>query len=213
MADPFAPRIFRVVAATDESELGERAVATALDQARGQSPAELHVVRVIDDMSGAWPGLLEDAREAAAQRARQELQERVARLVASRALSRTEPTQVVVHLRVGDPAAQIARLALDVDADLVVIGSHGRRGISRMIVGSVAEKTIRLAPCAVMVVKPTQPGAEEAMPEPPCPACTARRFETRGEHWWCDEHDKHRERPHVYSHSKVLSLRESMRFD
>lgn len=159
MEAPFTPRIFRVVAATDDSELGDSAIAAAAEQARGRSPAELHVVSVIDDMAGAWPGLLEDAREATAQRSRRQLAEHVARLVASSPAGAACPLQVVVHVRVGDPASQIARLAGDLDADLLVVGSHGRHGFSRMIVGSVAERVIRLAPCSVMVVKDEGPSA------------------------------------------------------
>jgi len=50
----------------------------------------------------------------------------------------------VAHFRRGSPAENIAQLAADLDADLVVVGSHGRRGIERLFLGSVAERTLRL---------------------------------------------------------------------
>ena len=53
----------------------------------------------------------------------------------------------------GDPAAQIVRYAADAGIDLIVMGTHGRTGLERMLLGSVAEQTLRGAPCSVLVVK------------------------------------------------------------
>jgi nucleotide-binding universal stress UspA family protein len=53
----------------------------------------------------------------------------------------------------GDPADQIIRHATDEHMDLVVMGTHGRTGLSRLLLGSVAEKVLRGAPCSVLVAK------------------------------------------------------------
>src|SRR5213079_2794564 len=53
----------------------------------------------------------------------------------------------------GDPAAEIARYAADAGIDVIVIGTHGRTGVDRLVMGSVAEKVMREAPCSVLVVK------------------------------------------------------------
>ena len=53
----------------------------------------------------------------------------------------------------GDPATEIVRLARDAGIELIVMGTHGRTGTERMIVGSVAERVLRDAPCSVLVVK------------------------------------------------------------
>jgi nucleotide-binding universal stress UspA family protein len=53
----------------------------------------------------------------------------------------------------GPAATTIARAAKDWPADLIVIGSHGRRGIRRALLGSVAEGVMRNAPCPVLVVR------------------------------------------------------------
>lgn len=53
----------------------------------------------------------------------------------------------------GDPGSQIANFAREKEAGLIVISSHGRRGIPRMFLGSVAERTVRLAPCPVLVLR------------------------------------------------------------
>ena len=53
----------------------------------------------------------------------------------------------------GDPAGEIVRYATDAGIDLIVMGTHGRTGLERMLLGSVAEQTLRGAPCSVLVVK------------------------------------------------------------
>jgi len=53
----------------------------------------------------------------------------------------------------GDPSAQIVRTARSTRADLIVIGTHGRRGVSKFLLGSVAERVIATAPCPVLTVR------------------------------------------------------------
>jgi len=53
----------------------------------------------------------------------------------------------------GDPASQIVRYADDIRADVIVLGTHGRTGVDRQVLGSVAEKVMREATCSVLVVK------------------------------------------------------------
>lgn len=54
----------------------------------------------------------------------------------------------------GDPAAEILRTAREIDCDLLILGTHGRRGLQRALFGSVAEKVVRTAPCPVLTVRP-----------------------------------------------------------
>ena len=53
----------------------------------------------------------------------------------------------------GDPGSGIVQIAKDMDAGLIVISSHGRTGIPRLLLGSVAERVVRLAPCPVLVLR------------------------------------------------------------
>jgi len=53
----------------------------------------------------------------------------------------------------GDPASEIVRYGRDAGIDLIVMGTHGRTGVERLLMGSVAEKVLRDAPCSVLVVK------------------------------------------------------------
>ena len=79
--------------------------------------------------------------------------------------------QVEYHVRDGDAAAEILTLAQQSHCDLIVLGTHGRSGVSRLLMGSVAEAVLRKAPCPVLTVKqplletgsaPKEPGKEAA---------------------------------------------------
>jgi nucleotide-binding universal stress UspA family protein len=64
------------------------------------------------------------------------------------------PKIAVSHVLLeGDPAAEIARYAADAHIDVIVIGTHGRTGVDRAEMGSVAERVMREAACSVLVVK------------------------------------------------------------
>ena len=60
---------------------------------------------------------------------------------------------VRIEVRLGDPSTEIVDFAKDIAADLIVLPSHGRKGISRFLIGSVAERVVRLSPCPVLVIK------------------------------------------------------------
>jgi nucleotide-binding universal stress UspA family protein len=65
-----------------------------------------------------------------------------------------DPNIVVNHVFLeGDPATQIVRYARESASDMIVMGTHGRTGMERLLLGSVAEKVLRDATCTVMVVK------------------------------------------------------------
>jgi len=79
-----------------------------------------------------------------------------------RMLEEIKPTDAQVpyqhRLITGDPAAAIARLVEDENVDLIVMGTHGRTGLSRLLMGSVAEAVVRRAKCPVLTYK--QPAAQ-----------------------------------------------------
>jgi nucleotide-binding universal stress UspA family protein len=67
------------------------------------------------------------------------------------------------HFAEGDPAKEILRAAREVASDLIIMGTHGRTGLSRLLMGSVAEQVVRRAPCPVLTVKDPVPAAELAV--------------------------------------------------
>jgi nucleotide-binding universal stress UspA family protein len=64
-----------------------------------------------------------------------------------------EGVGVEQHVGVGRPASEVVRVAQETGCDLIVMGTHGRSGIRRLLMGSVAEKVMRTAPCPVLTVK------------------------------------------------------------
>lgn len=84
-----------------------------------------------------------------------------------------DPLIAVDHrLLEGDPAAEIVTLAREVGCDLIVMGTHGRTGIGRLLMGSVAESILRKAPCPVLTVKGSVP--EEILQPVPAETVEAR---------------------------------------
>lgn len=75
----------------------------------------------------------------------------LANLVASENLGRLKPR---MEVRVGSPAGEIVAAAHDLKADLLCIGTHGRGGLAHFLLGSVAEKIVRQAPCPVLTIRP-----------------------------------------------------------
>jgi nucleotide-binding universal stress UspA family protein len=67
-------------------------------------------------------------------------------------VGKTVPIETVVFWG-GDPSSEICILAERQGVDLIVMGTHGRTGLKRMLIGSVAERTIRHAPCSVLTIR------------------------------------------------------------
>lgn len=134
----------RVVVPFDFSEQAEQALDSAQTFAAGQSG--LHVVHVLPTIELAEPGVIwetidDDARRHHAEAA---FRERFA----------NSPFEKVdFQVRFGDPGREIAAFAQKLDAELIVMPSHGRTGLSRLFIGSVAERVVRLAHCPVLILK------------------------------------------------------------
>ncbi len=75
---------------------------------------------------------------------------------------RSERYEISGDVVVGAPFLEVVRKAKEGDFDLIVIGTHGRSGLKHMLIGSVAEKIVRKAPCPVLSVK--HPEHEFVMP-------------------------------------------------
>lgn len=80
---------------------------------------------------------------------------------AAERLREKHPTlDVFTHVHAGQPAKAILAAAEEIGADRIVVGTVGRTGLSHLLLGSVAERVVRLAPCPVLVVK--APADEQA---------------------------------------------------
>jgi nucleotide-binding universal stress UspA family protein len=76
------------------------------------------------------------------------------------------PTGISVerHLTAGEPAGSIVRFAEENSVDLVVMSTHGRTGLVRLVMGSVAEEVVRRAKCLVLTLKPRSDNPPESQP-------------------------------------------------
>jgi nucleotide-binding universal stress UspA family protein len=127
---------------TDFSPMAEHAleVASSLATENGGSLVILHVEKT----PRLYDGEIHNDLAAYAEELRKSLDE----------VLPTEPGVPFRHkLLFGDPAETILRTADEVDADLIVMGTHGRTGVSRLMMGSVAEVVVRRASCPVLTVK------------------------------------------------------------
>jgi nucleotide-binding universal stress UspA family protein len=76
------------------------------------------------------------------------------------------------RLEIGDPATVIMDLAKELHADMIVLGTHGKRGLERLLLGSVAEQVLRRATCPVLTVKGTVPAPEKQAARVPAMSAT-----------------------------------------
>jgi universal stress protein A len=138
----------RILVATDFAESAERALACAMDLARVHG-AELVLLHVYMDLP-AYPEVTAGQVEAIYEEQRRWVGDALERHARS---ARAAGLLARALVRSGAPAAMIAETAADESADLIVVGTNGRSGLDRLIVGSVAERVVRIAPCPVLVVK------------------------------------------------------------
>jgi nucleotide-binding universal stress UspA family protein len=114
---------------------------------------------------------------------------------------------VGIHLRAGKPAREIAALALDIGADLIVIGAHKHPDMKSWLVGSVAEHLVATAPCPVLIASPKQKDVHLAPTvEPACADCLRTRASSHGAGWWCERHSQHAKHAHSFSYQRELPL-------
>lgn len=144
-------RVRRVLHATDFSSASRRAFSSALAIAKSLN-AKLTVVYVLSPLVPLVPDQYVDA-ETLDRYDRQARQWSRKRLDAAARTAKKAGVKVTTLLRDGDPVEQIVRTARASRTDLIVMGTHGRRGIPKFFLGSVAERVVSRAPCAVMTVR------------------------------------------------------------
>jgi nucleotide-binding universal stress UspA family protein len=140
----------RILVATDFSDTADRALdyALALATALGGEVILVHAyeIPVYAFPDGAFLATTEISERLA----------EAARTALDAAIAARAGAKVAIRgvLRTGTPWTEIEAVAKEEKADLVVVGTHGRKGIARALLGSVAEKVVRTAPCPVLSVGP-----------------------------------------------------------
>src|SRR5437016_4461437 len=144
--------IMRILLAIDDSKFSEAAIEAVIKQARPQD-TEVRVLHVVESPPllvarelGGYEPALENALE---------FQKQYAEAVVAKAaaLLRARGLKVAAALEVGDPKSKILDVAEEWHADLIVLGSHGRKGLDRFLMGSVSDAVARHARCSVEIVR------------------------------------------------------------
>jgi universal stress protein A len=157
------PEIHRILVPLDFSPASDRALAYAAALAE-EFGAPLFLLHVIEDrlMTGPWPSevylgelpkLRDDLIKDAERRMRLSLE----------ALEKDGLT-ATGEVLIGGPSHVIIEQAAAINADLLVMGTHGRTGITHLLIGSVAERVIRHAPCPVFIVRERKAAEATAVP-------------------------------------------------
>ena len=133
-----------VVVPVDFSEDSFAAVEVAL--AVAATPDGVRIIHVLPEPAMLEPGIewQQIDNELRSQRAEDAIRQRLVD-------PKYAPVQIDIDF--GDPGYRIAHFAQDISADLIVIPSHGRTGLGRILLGSVTERVVRLSHCPVLVLR------------------------------------------------------------
>jgi nucleotide-binding universal stress UspA family protein len=145
-------KIYEVLVGIDYSKIAEAALHAAVDIANRRPGSRVHVLAVAE---GEGPPLPDDLSAEAKAAFLEEAKTTLERYIDQQLASRGGLTRASVRLAVdvGRPAERIVTLAKEVKANLIVLGTHGKSGIERAIMGSVTESVLQDAPCSVLVVR------------------------------------------------------------
>lgn len=143
----------KVLLAVDESPFSRTAVQSLIDQLRPKN-TQVQVVNVIEPITAYFsaeglPHLTSDTAEIEREREKQ-ARELVGKVSAKLGNAGFRTGKAVLR---GDPRAAILDLATEWKADLIVLGSHGLKGLSRLLMGSVSDAVARHATCSVQIVR------------------------------------------------------------
>jgi len=177
---------------TDATALQEASRIAAL---RPQS--EQHVVHTVVEKSSSTATAGLERVDGQLQEAPLEMKRRI------EALQSATPQRVIGHVRVGAPVRAILQTAADINADVIVVGTHQRSGLKKMMLGSVAAEILQAAHCPVLVAIPKDHGGAvlSEQIEPTCPSCLEARKQSNDPTAWCEQHMHGYLKPHVYEPS------------
>jgi nucleotide-binding universal stress UspA family protein len=146
----------KILVPIDYSAHSEEAIRTAVDLAKRYS-ASVTLINVYEPIDRLMPEaywLLTPEQE---KRVLAAFEERLGK--AEKQVRDLGAREVATQLLEGEPGPRIVDYARDGEFDLIVMGTHGRRGFKHLLLGSVAERVLRTAPCAVLVVRAGAGGA------------------------------------------------------
>lgn len=139
----------RILFCTDFSENADLAFTYALDAAVRRPGATLYLLHVIPEPEAQfWKTYIYEV-EGVDEKAKQDIDRKLAEVYLPRI---PETVEFKVEMCIGRDYVKILEFAQQEEVDLIVVGRHGRSALENVLFGNVAEKVVRKAPCAVLVV-------------------------------------------------------------
>jgi nucleotide-binding universal stress UspA family protein len=138
-----------VVVGIDFDETGDVAMDQAARMALMDPSAILHVCHVVTDVDKAME---REARDSFLDDRERRLKDVVLFKLGGECSALC--SRVTIHLGLGDVAEELRQLAVDVEAERIIVGTHARKGLSRVVLGSVAKELLEDAPCSVLIARP-----------------------------------------------------------
>ncbi|MBI3830733.1 MAG: universal stress protein [Planctomycetes bacterium] len=152
-ANPISKRkadvsIKKVLCATDLSPCSQHALAAAAEMAEAYD-ATLIVTHIVELWDARYDFLVKDLGKRLAEDARAQVAQELEHL------GKTESVPVEVLIRKGHAGVELVRALKETEADLVVVGSHGKGAIDRVLLGSTAERLLHVSPVSVLIARPS----------------------------------------------------------
>lgn len=161
---------FNVVVGLDFSALGELAFREACMLAAGRVGAVVHVAHALTSSDLESGDTEMEKQDATFPKVARRVWEVVERALKKESLP-LNVAPIWQHVRIGKPGEVIRQVAVDYEADMIVVGSHGRTGLERVLAGSVSKWLVDNAHAPLLVVQPntldTMEKTEKVAPEPP----------------------------------------------
>lgn len=187
------PQPYRILVAVAFDATGDCALREGVSLATQRRGSELHVVHAVADISLREAAETPTAPEERLTQAPAALRARIEAL-----WQQEGAIEVIGHFRWGQAADTILEVAAEIDADLLVLGTHQRSGLQKILLGSVGAHVLPRAHCPVLFAMPKDSVARSERIEPPCPDCVQARAQSAKARMWCERHSRHYMAPHVY---------------
>jgi len=191
-----------ILAGIEQAESDRLVLKTALEEADRFVRAHVHAVHafkafgpmVFSDMPGTPPEPFtfrqaELRLRSYVQSIRRDLEAAAGRPLCER---------VETHISAEPPNEALSMMAEELEADLIVVGTHEHKGISRMWHGLTSEQVMRSAPCSVLIVKKPDRGLNVPEFAHACQRCIEVRQKTNGRNLWCVQHNEKHGPRHTY---------------
>lgn len=148
-------QIKKILVPTDNSDASLKALRYAIELSKLNN-ATIHLLSVVDERYVSYMSLTEDERSDAPSLEDKLLSHMTKEMDEICKRDELQPVKTEKKILIGHPSEEILGYSDEIDADLIIMGTHGHTGLSRVLIGSVAERVVRRASRPVLVVRPDE---------------------------------------------------------